>query len=260
MATIHEMKTNGSPPVLEVRNLSISYGSRPVVRDISFSVPGNRVVALVGPSGCGKRTLLKAFNRMNDLNPESRIQGQVLFRGQDLYGDHVDPVEVRRRIGMVFQEPNPFPTSIFENVAFGPKVNRFQGDLNRLVEDSLRRVALWDEVNDRLFEPALELSGGQQQRLCIARALAVGPEVLLMDEPASALDPKASQRIEELIYALKRELTIVIVTNNTQQAARVSDLTAFLYMGELVEYGPTDIIFTNPSDDRTEAYLTGRFG
>ena len=260
MATIHEMKTNGSPPVLEVRNLSISYGSRPVVRDISFSVPGNRVVALVGPSGCGKSTLLKAFNRMNDLNPESRIQGQVLFRGQDLYGDHVDPVEVRRRIGMVFQEPNPFPTSIFENVAFGPKVNRFQGDLNRLVEDSLRRVALWDEVNDRLFEPALELSGGQQQRLCIARALAVGPEVLLMDEPASALDPKASQRIEELIYALKRELTIVIVTNNTQQAARVSDLTAFLYMGELVEYGPTDIIFTNPSDDRTEAYLTGRFG
>ena len=260
MATIHEMKTNGSPPVLEVRNLSISYGSRPVVRDISFSVPGNRVVALVGPSGCGKSTLLKAFNRMNDLNPESRIQGQVLFRGQDLYGEHVDPVEVRRRIGMVFQEPNPFPTSIFENVAFGPKVNRFQGDLNRLVEDSLRRVALWDEVNDRLFEPALELSGGQQQRLCIARALAVGPEVLLMDEPASALDPKASQRIEELIYALKRELTIVIVTNNTQQAARVSDLTAFLYMGELVEYGPTDIIFTNPSDDRTEAYLTGRFG
>ena len=260
MATIHEMKTNGSPPVLEVRNLSISYGSRPVVRDISFSVPGNRVVALVGPSGCGKSTLLKALNRMNDLNPESRIQGQVLFRGQDLYGDHVDPVEVRRRIGMVFQEPNPFPTSIFENVAFGPKVNRFQGDLNRLVEDSLRRVALWDEVNDRLFEPALELSGGQQQRLCIARALAVGPEVLLMDEPASALDPKASQRIEELIYALKRDLTIVIVTNNTQQAARVSDLTAFLYMGELVEYGPTDIIFTNPSDDRTEAYLTGRFG
>jgi len=260
MATIHEMKTNGPPPVLEVRNLSISYGSRPVVRDISFSVPGNRVVALVGPSGCGKSTLLKAFNRMNDLNPESRIQGQVLFRGQDLYGEHVDPVEVRRRIGMVFQEPNPFPTSIFENVAFGPKVNRFQGDLNRLVEDSLRRGALWDEVNDRLFEPALELSGGQQQRLCIARALAVGPEVLLMDEPASALDPKASQRIEELIYALKRELTIVIVTNNTQQAARVSDLTAFLYMGELVEYGPTDIIFTNPSDDRTEAYLTGRFG
>ena len=260
MTTRHEIDTGESPPALETRSLTISYGSRTVVKDISFVVPRNRVVTLVGPSGCGKSTLLKVFNRMNDLNPESRVEGQVLFRGHDIYHPEVDPAEVRRRIGMVFQEPNPFPTSIFENVAFGPRMGRFQGDLNRLIEDSLKKVGLWDEVSDRLFEDAEGLSGGQQQRLCIARALAVEPEILLMDEPVSALDPKASQRIEELIYALKEEYTVVIVTSNMQQAARVSDFTAFLYKGELVEYGPTDVIFTNPRDQRTEAYVTGRFG
>jgi phosphate transport system ATP-binding protein len=223
-------------------------------------VPAKQVVALIGPSGCGKSTLLRCFNRMNDLVKGARVQGAVDFHGQDLYASEVDPVEVRRRIGMVFQKPNPFPKSIYDNVAFGPRVNGFDGDLDALVRESLERAALWGEVSDRLGESAYALSGGQQQRLCIARTLAVRPEVVLMDEPASALDPIATQRIEELIYELKRDYTIVIVTHNMQQAARISDYTAFLYMGNLIEYGPTETIFTNPREERTEAYVTGRFG
>lgn len=246
--------------VLEARGLTVQYKERTAVRDVSIRIPTKRVIAFIGPSGCGKSTLLRCFNRMNDLIPDARITGEVNFRGVDLYGPGVDPVEVRRRIGMVFQKPNPFPKSIYENIAFGPKINGYRGDLEELVERSLRQAALWDEVKDRLDASALALSGGQQQRLCIARALAVEPEVLLMDEPASALDPIATQKIEDLIYELKEDYTVVIVTHNMQQAARVSDFTAFLYMGELVEYGPTQDLFTNPREERTEAYITGRFG
>jgi phosphate transport system ATP-binding protein len=247
-------------PVIETRDLSVFYGAAQAVRGITLDVPTNRVVAFIGPSGCGKSTLLRCFNRMNDLVPGARIEGRVHFQGTDLYGADVDPIEVRRRIGMVFQKPNPFPKSIYDNVAFGPRVNGFRGAMDDLVERSLQRAALWDEVKDRLHASALSLSGGQQQRLCIARALAIEPEVLLMDEPTSALDPIATQRIEDLIYALKDDYTIVIVTHNMQQAARVSDFTAFLYMGDLIEYGPTDRLFTNPTEERTEAYITGRFG
>ena len=252
-----------SPPgeaVLETEDLSVLYSGKPAVRDISLQIPGNRVVAFIGPSGCGKSTLLRCFNRMNDLVPTAEVRGTVRYAGGDLYAPDVDPVDVRRRIGMVFQKPNPFPKSIYENVAFGAKINGFQGDMDALVERSLRQAALWDEVKDRLHEGALSLSGGQQQRLCMARALAIEPEVLLMDEPTSALDPIATQRIEELIFDLKEDYSVVIVTHNMQQAARVSDYTAFLYMGELVEYGNTDRLFTNPSEERTEAYITGRFG
>ena len=245
---------------VEARDLSVFYGDTEAVKKISLAVPDRKVVAFIGPSGCGKSTLLRCFNRMNDLVPAARIKGNVLFHGEDLYGPGVDPVDVRRRIGMVFQKPNPFPKSIFDNVAFGPRVNGFRGSIDELVERSLRQAALWDEVKDRLDSSALALSGGQQQRLCIARALAVEPEVLLMDEPASALDPLATQKIEDLIYDLKQNYTVVIVTHNMQQAARVSDFTAFLYMGELIEYGPTKSVFTNPREDRTEAYITGRFG
>lgn len=260
MANVYGIDMDGRSPVLEVRNLSVTYGSREVVRDMSLAIPANRIVALVGPSGCGKSTLLKSLNRMNDLNPEAQVTGTVLFHGQDIYESGVDPVDVRRSIGMVFQKPNPFPKSIFENVAFGPMVNRFEGNLNHIVEGSLKKAALWDEVSDRLSESANKLSSGQQQRLCIARALAVDPEVLLMDEPTSELDPIASQRIEELVYGLREEYTVVIVTHNMQQAARISDFTAFLNDGELVEYGPTNAIFTNPREKKTEAYMTGRFG
>jgi len=245
---------------LETRDLSVFYGNSQAVREISLSVPRNRVVAFIGPSGCGKSTLLRCFNRMNDLIPVARVEGEVLFHGTNLYDPDVDPVEVRRRIGMVFQKPNPFPKTIYENIAFGLRINGFRGNLDEQVEKSLRSAALWDEVKDRLQDSALGLSGGQQQRLCIARALAVEPEILLMDEPASALDPIATGKIEDLIGELKREYTIVIVTHNMQQAARVSDYTAFLYIGELVEYSDTDKIFTNPSEERTEQYITGRFG
>jgi len=245
---------------LEARKLSVFYGDTEAVRGIDLRIPRNRVVAFIGPSGCGKSTLLRCFNRMNDLVPDARIQGEALFHGTNLYAPDVDPVEVRRRIGMVFQKPNPFPKSIYDNIAFGPRINGFRGDLDEVVERSLRRAALWDEVRDRLHSSALALSGGQQQRPCIARALAVEPEVLLMDEPASALDPIATQKIEELIYQLKQHYTVVIVTHNMQQAARVSEYTAFLYEGELIEYGPTDRLFTNPREERTEAYITGRFG
>ena len=245
---------------LETRRLSVFYGASAAVKEISLTIPRNRVVAFIGPSGCGKSTFLRCFNRMNDLIPAARVEGEVLFQGVDLYSPDVDAVEVRRRIGMVFQKPNPFPKSIYDNVAFGLKINGFRGNMAEQVERSLRSAALWDEVKDRLRESALGLSGGQQQRLCIARALAVEPEILLMDEPASALDPIATGKIEDLIGDLKRDYTIVIVTHNMQQAARVSDYTAFLYMGELIEYGDTDRLFTNPSEDRTEQYITGRFG
>jgi phosphate transport system ATP-binding protein len=260
MPTTYDIDLGGRGPALEARDLTVFYGEKQAVQDVGLMVPANQVVALIGPSGCGKSTLLRCFNRMNDLVKGARVQGTVDFHGQDLYASGVDPVEVRRRIGMVFQKPNPFPKSIYDNVAFGPRVNGFEGDLDGLVEDALRRAALWDEVSDRLDDSAYALSGGQQQRLCIARTLAVRPEIVLMDEPASALDPIATQRIEELIYELKRDYTIVIVTHNMQQAARISDFTAFLYMGNLVEYGPTERIFTNPREDRTEAYVTGRFG
>jgi len=260
MPTVYDIDTGGRAPALEARSVSVHYGSQAAVKEIDLVVPRHQVVALIGPSGCGKSTLLRCFNRMNDLVPHARVTGEVLFHGQDLYDPAVDPVEVRRRIGMVFQKPNPFPKSIYDNTAFGPRINGYEGALDDVVETSLKRAALWDEVHDRLSESAYNLSGGQQQRLCIARTLAVKPEVVLMDEPASALDPIATQRIEELIYELKREYTIVIVTHNMQQAARISDYTAFLYLGELVEYGPTDAIFTNPREERTEAYVTGRFG
>lgn len=245
---------------LETRGLSVYYGQVPAVREISLTIPRNRVVAFIGPSGCGKSTFLRCFNRMNDLIPAARVEGEVLFRETNLYAPDVDAVEVRRRIGMVFQKPNPFPKSIFDNIAFGLKINGFTGNIQDQVEASLRSAALWDEVKDRLQESALGLSGGQQQRLCIARALAVEPEILLMDEPASALDPIATGKIEDLIGDLKKDYTIVIVTHNMQQAARVSDYTAFLYLGELIEYGDTERLFTNPSEERTEQYITGRFG
>ena len=251
-----------APPeiALECRGLSVHYGDTPAVIDVSLQVPKNEVVAFIGPSGCGKSTLLRCFNRMNDLIPAARVTGEVNFQGHNLYAPDVDPVEVRRQIGMVFQKPNPFPKSIFENVAFGLRINGFRDDIPERVEQSLRAAALWDEVKDRLDDGALGLSGGQQQRLCIARALAVEPEILLMDEPASALDPIATSRIEDLIADLKQHYTIVIVTHNMQQAARVSDQTAFMYIGELIEFSETERLFTNPEHERTEAYITGRFG
>ncbi|MEJ2153169.1 MAG: phosphate ABC transporter ATP-binding protein [Gemmatimonadota bacterium] len=245
MATI--LVTAGGNAALETRDVSVFYGSNEAIKQVSFEIPRNKVVALIGPSGCGKSTLLRCFNRMNDLVPSARVTGEVLFQGEDLYGDHVDPVEVRRRIGMVFQKPNPFPKSIYDNVAFGPKINGMDGDIDVIVEQSLQQAALWDEVKDRLGDSALELSG-------------VTPEILLMDEPASALDPIATAKIEELIHQLVADYTIVIVTHNMQQAARVSDYTAYLYLGELIEYNDTNTIFTAPAEQHTEDYVTGRFG
>jgi phosphate transport system ATP-binding protein len=251
--------------VFELQSLSCYYGSFRAVKEISLRVPHNKITALIGPSGCGKSTLLRSFNRMNDLIDSARITGQILYHGVDLYADGIDPVEVRRRIGMVFQKPNPFPKSIYDNVAFGPRVAGFRGDMDHLVEESLRRAALWDEVKDKLKSPGTELSGGQQQRLCIARAIAVQPDVILMDEPCSSLDPIATLKIEELMHELKQNYTIVIVTHNMQQAARASDLTAFLTMGTdragyLVEMAPTQKLFTSPDNRLTEDYITGRFG
>ncbi|HET9539287.1 MAG TPA: phosphate ABC transporter ATP-binding protein PstB [Candidatus Limnocylindria bacterium] len=251
--------------VFELRDLSCYYGAFRAVREVSLSVPHNKITALIGPSGCGKSTLLRSFNRMNDLVDNARIEGQVLYHGVDLYADGIDPVEVRRRIGMVFQKPNPFPKSIYDNVAFGPRVAGYRGSMDDLVERSLRRAALWDEVKDKLKHPGTALSGGQQQRLCIARAIAVEPDVILMDEPCSALDPIATLRIEELMHELKENYTIVIVTHNMQQAARASDYTAFLTMAEdragyLVEMAPTGQLFTMPANRLTEDYITGRFG
>ncbi len=255
---------------VSLEDVTVRYGDFIAVRGVSFEVPRNEITALIGPSGCGKSTLLRALNRMNDLIPSAAVSGHIHYNGEDIYADAVDPVEVRRRIGMVFQKPNPFPKSIYDNVAFGPRLNGFDGDLDGLVEASLRRAALWDEVKDKLGNSGLSLSGGQQQRLCIARAIAVDPDVILMDEPCSALDPIATLRIEELMEDMKDDYTIVIVTHNMQQAARVSDLTAFFTVdvddttgmrtGELVEIDDTEKIFTDAGDERTEAYITGRFG
>jgi len=243
--------------------LNFFYGAKRALEDISIQIPSHLVTAFIGPSGCGKSTFLRTLNRMNDVIPGSRVVGKAIVDGRDIYAPGVDPVLLRREVGMVFQKSNPFPKSIFENIAYGVRLNRLAADraaLNDVVEESLRSAALWDEVKDRLQDSALALSGGQQQRLCIARALAIRPEVLLMDEPASALDPIATQRIEELIFELKRDYTIVIVTHNMQQAARVSDTTAFFWLGRLIEHGPTARIFTNPKETLTEDYVTGRFG
>ncbi len=248
-------------PKVEVRSLNAWFKANHALRNVSLTVPANTVLAIIGPSGCGKTTFVRCLNRMHELVPGARQSGNVLVDGQDLHARRVDPVNLRRRVGMVFQRANPFPTmTIFDNVVAGLKLNGVRGDYPVLVEKSLRQAALWDEVKDRLRHSAISLSGGQQQRLCIARALAVDPEVLLMDEPASALDPIATARIEELIRELRESLTIVIVTHNMQQAARVSDSTAFFYMGELIEHGPTEQIFTNPRESRTEDYVTGKFG
>ncbi len=248
--------------VIEARDLNFYYGQVQALNQINLQVARNQVTALIGPSGCGKSTFLRLLNRMNELIPGTRVEGQVFFDGQDLYAPGVDPTEVRRRIGMVFQKPNPFPKSIYNNVAYGPRLHgvRDQGQLDTLVERSLKAAAIWDEVKDILPQSALGLSGGQQQRLCIARAIAMQPEVLLMDEPTSALDPIATARIEELVKELKKNFTVIIVTHNMQQAARVSDATAFFYMGNLVEVGPTETIFTRPAKEQTEHYITGRFG
>jgi phosphate transport system ATP-binding protein len=260
---------NGSDTIISTDGMSVYYGDTLAVRDVTLDFAVNKITALIGPSGCGKSTVLRVFNRMNDLIPGARVEGTISYHGQDIYHPNVDPVEIRRRIGMVFQKPNPFPKSIYENVAWGARINGYKGDMDELVQESLRKAALWDEVKDKLKESGLALSGGQQQRLCIARAIAVRPDVILMDEPASALDPIATLRIEELMQELKREYTIIIVTHNMQQAARVSDMTAFMSIdrdqiekriGYVVEYAPTEKIFTNPDNPETEDYVTGRFG
>jgi phosphate transport system ATP-binding protein len=254
-------------PVLETRNLNIFYGDFLAVTDVNIKIPSHKITAIIGPSGCGKSTLLRAFNRMNELVPGTHIQGEVLFDGRNLYEKMVDPVEVRYRIGMVFQKANPFPKSIYENIAWGAHIHGYKGNMDDLVEFSLRQAALWEEVKDKLKQSGLSLSGGQQQRLCIARAIAVKPEVILMDEPASALDPIATLKIEELMQELKQKYTIVIVTHNMQQAARVSDFTAMMMLngnethsGTVIEFDETNKIFTRPTDKRTEDYVTGRFG
>jgi len=253
----------GRPHAIDVQDLSFYYGAKKALDQITIGLAPNIVTAFIGPSGCGKSTFLRTLNRMNDIIPGTRVEGRVLIDANDIYSPGTDVVDLRRRVGMVFQKSNPFPKSIFDNVAYGLRINRMtssRAELQGRVEESLRAAAIWDEVKDRLHDSALALSGGQQQRLCIARALAVKPAILLMDEPASALDPIATQRIEELVYQLKTAYTIVIVTHNMQQAARVSDRTAFFWLGKLVEYGPTDRIFTNPAEKLTEDYVTGRFG
>jgi phosphate transport system ATP-binding protein len=255
--------------IIDVRGLAVYYGDFRAVRDVTLPIRKNEITALIGPSGCGKTTVLRCLNRMNDLIDSARIEGQILYHGVDLYDERVDAVEVRRRVGMVFQKPNPFPKSIYDNVAFGPKIAGYKGDMDALVEESLAKAALWDEVKDKLKESGMTLSGGQQQRLCIARAIATRPDVILMDEPCSALDPIATAKIEDLMRELVSDYTIVIVTHNMQQAARVSDRTAFFTVevsdngsrtGTVVEFDMTETMFTNPSDQRTEDYVTGRFG
>ncbi|MFP4589878.1 MAG: phosphate ABC transporter ATP-binding protein PstB [Halobacteriales archaeon] len=256
-----EVRTASAPTVIESRNLSVYYGDDRALDDVDIAIPKHRVTAIIGPSGCGKSTFLRSINRMNDLIDGARVEGELLFNGKNVYDDDVDPVALRRRIGMVFQQPNPFPKSIYDNVAYGLRVQGDTDDLDARVEQALKRAALWDEVADRLDESGLELSGGQQQRLCIARAIAVDPEVLLMDEPASALDPVATSQIEDLIAELSEDYTVIIVTHNMQQAARISDRTAvFLTGGELVEFGETSQIFENPEHQRVEDYITGKFG
>ena len=262
-ARVPQQPGSDHPVCIDVENLNFYYGPKRALEDISIQIRKHLVTAFIGPSGCGKSTFLRTLNRMNDIIPGTRAEGRVLIEGHNIYGRDVDVVALRRQVGMVFQKSNPFPKSIFENVAYGIRINRLvrtRSELHERVEESLRAAAIWDEVKDRLHDSALALSGGQQQRLCIARALAVRPEIVLMDEPASALDPIATQRIEELIYQLKRRYTIVIVTHNMQQAARVSNRTAFFWLGRLVEYGPTDRIFTSPAEKLTEDYVTGRFG
>jgi phosphate transport system ATP-binding protein len=256
--------------VFEIQGVTVSYGGVAAVRDVSFDIRRSEICALIGPSGCGKSTLIRCLNRMNDLIPSAGVEGSVLYHGQDLYSSQVDPVQVRKRIGMVFQKPNPFPKSIYDNIAFGPRVLGMKGDMDEIVERALKRGALWDEVKDRLGENAFGMSGGQQQRLCIARCLAIEPDVILMDEPCSALDPISTGKIEDLMLELRESYSIVIVTHNMQQAARVSDMTAFFTVeldadekhrtGRVVEYDATEKVFTNPSDERTEAYVTGKVG
>ena len=253
------------PPILAIEKLNVFYGNFHAVTDVSFDVPKNRITALIGPSGCGKSTVLRCINRMNDLIPGARVEGSITYHGIDINSPRIDPVEVRRRIGMVFQKPNPFPKSIYENIAWGARINGLRGNLDELVEQSLRKAALWDEVKDKLKESGLALSGGQQQRLCIARTIAINPDVILMDEPASALDPISTLKIEDLMRELERQYTIVIVTHNMQQAARVSDQTVFFSLNErrqgmVIESASTRDLFTNPRDQRTEDYITGRFG
>jgi phosphate transport system ATP-binding protein len=270
-AVTHEPQSDAEPlpVVFDLDGVSVYYGSSEAVDSVSMEIAAHQITGLIGPSGCGKSTLLRCLNRMNDLIPGARVAGTVSYHGHDLYGSNVDPVEVRRRIGMVFQKPNPFPKSIYDNVAYGPRIMGRRKGLADVVEKALRQAALWDEVKDKLKQNAYALSGGQQQRLCIARCVAIEPDVILMDEPCSALDPIATSRIEDLMCELKREFTIVIVTHNMQQAARVCDMTAFLTtdmsesgqrVGRLVEYDETEKLFTNPSDQRTEGYITGRFG
>ncbi len=269
-AHITPPKDAARPHVFDLESITVLYGDVPAVRDMTFKIYQREITALIGPSGCGKSTLLRCLNRMNDLVPGARVEGRIGYHGQDLYAPEVDPVEVRKRIGMVFQKPNPFPKSIYDNIAFGPRVQGMKGDMDEIVESALRRAALWDEVKDRLKDNAYGMSGGQQQRLCIARALATDPDVILMDEPCSALDPISTARIEDLMDELKVGYSIVIVTHNMQQAARVSDMTAFFTVqldegerhrtGRVVEYAPTDKLFTNPDDPRTEDYVTGKFG
>ena len=266
MTQLSNPSTPGTVPrvkkksVIELSNVSISYSDKKAIDDVSFKIRRNKITAIIGPSGCGKSTLLRSMNRMNDFVPEAKVEGAVLYSGENLYNKDVDPVRVRLQIGMVFQEPNPFPKSIYNNVAWGPKINGYSESLDELVENSLKQAALWDEVKDRLHDSAMNLSGGQQQRLCIARALAMEPEVLLMDEPCSALDPISTSRIEDLMFHLKANYTIVVVTHNLQQAARVSDYTAFLESGKLIEFNVTRRMFTRPSLQRTEEYVTGRIG
>ena len=249
-----------APALINLEDVSVFYGSFEAVRGTTMAVRHNKITAMIGPSGCGKSTVLRCLNRMNDLVPGARVAGRITYQGQDLYASDVDAIQVRRRIGMVFQKPNPFPKSIFDNVAYGIRINKIKGNVGDMVEQALRGAALWDEVKDKLKMSGLALSGGQQQRLCIARTIAVRPDVILMDEPCSALDPIATQRVEELIFELKKDYTIVIVTHNMQQAARVSDYTGFFDRGELIEFGETERIFTTPAHERTEAYITGRFG
>jgi phosphate transport system ATP-binding protein len=266
ITTVQSPPVPAPPPIaVEARGMGVYYKEFRAVKDINLDCVANKITALIGPSGCGKSTVIRAFNRMNDLIPGARVEGEVRFDGVDIYGSGIDPVEVRRKVGMVFQKPNPFPKSIYDNVAWGAKVNGFKGNMDDLVEGALRQAALWDEVKGKLRESGYSLSGGQQQRLCIARAIAVKPEIVLMDEPTSALDPVATLRIEELIQELKNRYTIIIVTHNMQQAARASDFTAFFNMDEdragyLVEYGRTEDIFTKPRQQMTEDYITGRFG
>lgn len=257
--------TSNGKTAIQANNMHVFYGDFRAVKNITLNFRSKQITALIGPSGCGKSTVLRSFNRMNDLVAIARVEGEVLYHGNNIYADNVDPVEIRRRIGMVFQKPNPFPKSIYDNVAWGAKINGYKGSMDELVESSLRQAALWDEVKDKLSQSGYSLSGGQQQRLCIARAIAVRPEIILMDEPTSALDPVATLKIEELIQELKKNYTIIIVTHNMQQAARASDFTAFFNMdsdraGYLVEFDDTNELFTNPQNELTEQYITGRFG